>query len=149
MAVRRSFAVEDKNLSTTSVIVAKKERNYSDIDLTLDTKPSGDIYKKTDAASVKQSIKNILLTSHGEKPFDYFFGANIRDRLFDLNYPDLANELETDIRFAIENHEPRARVMAVDVINNIDHNDLRATIKFQIISTEEVVVLNTSLTRIK
>ena len=149
MAVRRSFAAEDKNLNNTSVVVARKERDYSDIDLSLDTKPSGDIFKKLDAAAVKQSIKNILLTNHGEKPFNYFFGANLRSRLFDLNYTDITNEIETDIVFAIENYEPRARVLEVQVINNIDANDLRVIVKFQIISTDEVVVLNTSLTRIK
>jgi len=149
MAVRRSFSVEDTNLNNTSVIVASRPENYSDIDLTLDTKPSGDIFKKTDAASVKQSIKNILLTNHGEKPYDYFFGANLASYLFELNDPSIVREMEKDIKFAVENYEPRAEILEIQVINNIDVNDVRVVVKFKIISTDEVVVLTTSLTRIK
>ena len=41
------------------------------------TKRVGDIYKKQDVAAVIQSVGNILLTNHNEKPFDPFFGGNI------------------------------------------------------------------------
>jgi phage baseplate assembly protein W len=149
MAVRRSFAIEDKNINSTSTIVASKPENYSDIDLTLDTKPSGDIFKKTDAAAVKQSIRTILLTNYGEKPFDFFFGANLNSYLFELNDPSYTKEIQKDVKLAIQNYEPRAEVLDVQVNNNIDANDLKITVQFRIISTEEVVVLTTSLTRIK
>jgi len=148
MAVRRSFAAEDKNLNSISIIGAR-DTNYSDFDLTLDTKPSGDIYKKIDAASVKQSLKTIIQTNHGEKPFNFYFGANIRARLFELNYPEAADEIKRDITLAVENYEPRAKILDIDVNNLLDHNDLTVTVKFKVISTEEEVVLSTALTRIK
>ena len=148
MAVRRSFAAEDKNL-TGSTIVTSRNKFYSDIDLSIAPKPSGDVYKKVDAEAVKQSIKTIIQTNHGERPFNPLFGANIRGRLFELNHPDAADEIERDIILAIENYEPRAKVVNIDVNNQIDHNDLRVTIKFKIVSTEEIVVLNTTLTRVK
>ena len=64
----RAFAVEDKNLNQASIIVSRNKL-YRDIDLSFTVKPSGEIYKKIDAGAVKQSIKNLLLTNHFEKPF--------------------------------------------------------------------------------
>jgi hypothetical protein len=58
--VTRAFAVEDGNLNTTS-LVTSRNRLYKDIDLTFAKKPSGEIYKKTDAAAVKQAVKNLII----------------------------------------------------------------------------------------
>ena len=60
---RRAFAKEDGgNLETNNVSVSLK-RQYTDIDLTLAVKPtSGEVYKKINSASVKQAIKNLIMT---------------------------------------------------------------------------------------
>ena len=79
----RAFAVEDGNLNTRS-LVTTRTRLYSDIDLTFAKKPSGEIYKKTDAAAVKQAVKNLLLTNKYEKPFQPSFGGDLNNLLFEL-----------------------------------------------------------------
>ena len=58
----KAFALEDGNLNTTK-ITSTKAVSYKDMDLFFSPKPSGDIYKKQDAAAVKQSVKNILMTN--------------------------------------------------------------------------------------
>ena len=63
--VSRAFSVEDGNPSNKSIVVSTVG-SFSDIDLTFEKKPSGDIYKKFEAAAVKQSVKNILLTNETE-----------------------------------------------------------------------------------
>ena len=57
----RQLSIEDGNLSSS--ILTSREKKYSDIDLLFDKKPSGDIYKKQEAAAVKQSVKNIVSTT--------------------------------------------------------------------------------------
>ena len=57
--VSRAFSVEDGSPSTKSIVVSTIG-SYSDIDLTFENKPSGDIYKKLEAAAVKQSVKNMI-----------------------------------------------------------------------------------------
>ena len=83
MAIRRVLSTEDGNLQK-STLISSRAVDYLDIDLTFSKRPSGDIYKKRDAAAVKQSIKNLLLTDYYEKPFQPFFGGNLRAMLFDL-----------------------------------------------------------------
>jgi len=78
------LAAEDVRLGSSSII-GSRTKVYKDIDLTFAAKPSGEIFKKTDAAAVKQAVKNLMLTNHFEKPFQPTFGANLRDLLFELS----------------------------------------------------------------
>ena len=67
----RVFSQEDGGLDNASIITSRK-KVYKDIDLTFAVRTMGDVFKKTDAASVKQAVKNLLLTNHFEKPFTPF-----------------------------------------------------------------------------
>ena len=80
----RAYAAEDGNLNTKSVSAAVN-KTYTDIDLSFARRPSGDVFKKTDAASVKQGVKNVLLTRVFEKPFNPEFGTRLNNILFNLD----------------------------------------------------------------
>ena len=146
--VTRAFAVEDGNLNTTS-LVTSRNRLYKDIDLTFAKKPSGEIYKKTDAAAVKQAVKNLLLTNKYEKPFKPEFGGDLNNLLFELVDNDTVYEIDGAIREAIKKYEPRARVRQVATNLQPDANSIGITITFQIVNTEEVVTLDTTITRLR
>ena len=54
----------------------KKARIFKDFDMSFGINAfSGDINKKLDVNAVKQSIKNLLLTQDGEKPFHPEIGS--------------------------------------------------------------------------
>ena len=146
--VTRAFAVEDGNLNTVS-LVTSRNRVYKDIDLTFAKKPSGEIYKKTDAAAVKQAVKNLLLTNKFEKPFQPEFGGDLNNLLFELVDNDTVYEIDGAIREAIRKYEPRARVRQVATNLQPDANSISVTVTFQIISTEEIVTLDTTITRLR
>lgn len=108
---------------TDTTLVTGKKIQYTDVDLGFNAKPGaeneqgvmqGDVYKKTDNAAVIQAVENILLTNHYEKPFNLFYGANLRAMLFETveNYSEtLVREMITN---AIKRDEPRVEV--VDVV---------------------------------
>ena len=148
MAIRRVLSTEDGNLQKRTLI-SSRTVDYLDVDLTFNKKPAGDIYKKRDAAAVKQSIKNLLLTDHYEKPFNPFFGANLRGMLFELADEDTESEVINNIINAVNEFEPRVEVQDISVIVLPDQNDMRVTIVFQIISTEEIVTFTTNLSRLR
>lgn len=148
MAVRRSFAIEDGNIGGRTILSARNQ-SYSDIDLTFKAKPSGDVYKKTNAADVKQAVKNILLTNKNEKPFLMDFGGSLSDYLFELD-----NDLEIDIMRAriietIEIYEPRAQVLDVDLLYAEGSNAVNVTVTFQIVNSSEIISFDLSLTRLR
>ena len=116
--VRKVPDTIDTTLST------RVRREYSDLDAHLTAKPGtlfedgvkrGDIYKKKDLRSVEQSIENIVLTNHHEKPFNPFFGSNLRRLLFELNTTLGEYDVTQTVVRAIERDEPRVVVERVDL----------------------------------
>lgn len=146
--VTRAFSVEDGNLSQRA-LVTTRSRAYSDIDLTFTNRPSGDIYKKTEAAAVKQAVRNLILTNYNEKPFQPDFGAGIQGLLFELADDETADDINIQIRQAIENYESRARVLSLKVQAYPDNHNVLITLEFQIVNSEEIVVLETTITRLR
>lgn len=142
------LAAEDGDLQSRS-LVTSRNRIYSDLDLTFNKKPSGDVYKKTDAAAVKQAVKNLLLTNTGEKPFDPYYGGDLNNILFELAGDTSNILLQEYISEAIRNYEPRARIISIVPNVSPDSNTARVRIEFQIVDTQEVVVFETSIIRLR
>jgi phage baseplate assembly protein W len=149
MAIRRAFAQEDTNLQTASVTTSRV-RQYTDIDLAFTAKPSsGEIYKKTDAAAVRQAVKTLVMTNKLEKPFRPNFGGNVQGQLFELADNGNSDTLRRGIIENIEVYEPRAKVIDVRVNLQPDNNSLDATIMFKVVNTEEEVEFTTTLARLR
>lgn len=159
----RVFSQEDGNLATKS-IVTSRVASYSDIDLTFQNKPGAesltlfgqfisikrtDIFKKTDAAAVRQSVKNLLMTNFTEKPFDPYFGGNLNAFLFSLSAEFDEIEIQETIAHAIANFEPRAIVRGTDVKLSPDYNTIYVTVKFQVVNTVQEEEITVSLTRLR
>jgi phage baseplate assembly protein W len=144
--VTKAFSIEDGNLATRSILVARK-RDYKDIDLSFTNKTTGEIYKKTNAASVKQAVKNLLLTNRTEKPFQPYYGGELNKFLFELSTEFDEQDIKDHILLAIENYEPRARVLDIQVYIFPDSYEAKVTVVFQIVSTSEIASVEVSLAR--
>lgn len=144
----KAFSLEDGNLATKP-IVTSQTKTYNDIDLSFKKKTTGDVFKKTDAAAVKQSIKNILLTNRFEKPFSPYFGGDLGRFLFSLDTEFDEEDVRDRVISAVSNFEPRASIRRVNVEIAPDFNSVLVDVVFQIIATEEVDTLTVSLTRLR
>ena len=141
----KTLSIEDRNLQGGVKITAVGQKRYSDIDLSFMKKKNGDIFKKTDAAAVKQSVKNLLLTNYYEKPFQPYFGANIQGLLFELTNDFIEDDVREEVRKAIETYEPRARLIDVIADFNDEQHSLDVRIVFQVVNTGEVVTIETEI----
>ena len=142
------LSTEDGNLSV-STLIGTRTKLYKDIDLTFANKTSGEIFKKEDAAAVKQAVKNLILTNYFEKPFQPLFGGNLREMLFDLADDDAEEDIEERIKNAIGVFEPRAQALNVTAIATPDRNSIRVTVEFRVINTQETVTVTTVLARLR
>ena len=97
MASTRVLSREDGNLST-SLIISSRSRAFKDIDLSFTAKDNGELYTKTDAAAVKQAVKNLIQTNYFEKPFMPLFGADLRSLLFELADEDIEENCKSHIK---------------------------------------------------
>jgi phage baseplate assembly protein W len=139
---------EDGNLSSS--IRLSREVAYKDIDLTLERfDDTGDIYRKNDAAAVKQSVKNLLLCGRYRKPFDMNYGAGLEDLLFDLSYGHSELEINDRIRSAIARYEPRAKVRSIIANVNDAANSIRVRVEFDILNLSVTEVLETNISKLR
>ena len=126
-------------------------RKYSDLDLFFGKKSSdSDIQTVTDIQAVKRSIRNLILLNHYEKPFHPEIASGVRDMLFELMTPVTAQILARKIEDVIQNFEPRARLISVTALPNLDRNEYEVTIEFYVVNQPtELVDLTILLERVR
>jgi len=144
----RVFSIEDGTLDTAGITVSRN-KVYRDLDLTFAKKGDGDVFKKSDAAAVKQAVKNLLLTNFGEKPFTPRFGGNLNDFLFNLDTEFDELEIEDAVMQAMANFEPRAVLRDVTATLLPDQNSVNVKVIFQIVNIQETQELSINLTRLR
>lgn len=144
----RVFSIEDGNLDTAS-ITTSRQKSYSDIDMTFAKKGNSDIFKKNDAAAVKQAVKNLLLTNFGEKPFNPEFGGNLNAFLFNLDTEFDELEIEDAVAQAMANFEPRAILRQVRATLLEEQNTVNVKVIFQVVNVAETQELSINLTRLR
>jgi len=126
-------------------------QTYSDIDLFFGPKSgSKDISKVTDISAVKRSVRNLILTNPYEKPFHPEIGSGVRDILFELMTPITAYVLTMKIEEVIINFEPRARLVGVRALPNLDNNAYEVTIEFYVVNAPtELINMEILLERVR
>lgn len=128
--------------------MARNTRTYTDLDLNFIASPStGDIAKRYDENAIKQSVKNLILTNHYERLFHPEIGSQVSSLLFEPADPMLKAMLEQAITNTINNHEPRVRLISVEVNMNPDNNAVYVSITFRILNTEQPITVNMILQR--
>lgn len=146
--VTKVLSVQDGDLAKGS-IRSSRSVPFKDIDLAFTAKDNGEIRIKTDAAAVKQAVKNLILTNHFEKPFAPRYGGNIVAMLFDLHTSDDVQWLRKNIAENIETLEPRASVIDISTRDDPDYNSLYVTITFRVANSRQVATVTTALSRLR
>ena len=131
--------------------IARNVRQYTDLDLFFGKKSSNsDVQDITDIKAVKRSIRNLVLLNHYEKPFHPEIASGVRDMLFENMTPVTAVILARKIEDVIQNFEPRARLVSVTALPNLDRNEYEVSIEFYVVNQPtELVDLTIMLERVR
>ena len=121
-------------------------RAFKDINLSFKRHPvTNDVMTIRNEDAIKRSVKNIIFTILGEKPFDPDFGSIINNSLFDLNTNLSQIRVSDEIRQSLSNFEPRIENIEINVTVVPDSNELNCTVQYDIVGlpspTQEVDVL--------
>ena len=121
--------------------IDRNVRQYSDLDLFFGRKTSNnDISKITDVQAVKRSIRNLVLLNTYEKPFHPEISSGVRGMLFENMTPITANILARKVEDVINNFEPRARLISVTAIPDLDRNAYEVAVQFYVVNTPTELV---------
>ena len=144
---KQAFSIEDGNLGNAPITTSVKRTN-SDIDCSFERNPTtNDVYKKTEAAAVRQSIKNLLMTNRGSVPFKPSYGGGLESLLFSLDTDIDEYDIEEVVESQIKLFEPRAVLREVTANIQGDYNSVSITIVFQVINTSKIVSMELSIAR--
>jgi phage baseplate assembly protein W len=125
-------------------------RQYTDLDLNFNIHPvKKDINKSVDEMAVINSVKNLILTNHYERPFHPEIGSNIQKLLFENMDKVTASAIEREIQQVISNFEPRVIVNYISVSPDFDNNRFNIGMEFQIINRTEPITIQFFLQRVR
>ena len=121
-------------------------RAFKDINLSFKRHPvTNDVLTVSNEDAIKRSVKNIIFTILGEKPFEPNFGSVISQSLFDLNTNLNEIRISDEIQQSLLNYEPRIDNVVVTASIYPDTNELNCTVQYDIVGipapTQEVDVL--------
>ena len=109
-------------------------RAFKDINLSFKRHPvTNDVVVIRDEDAIKRSVKNIIFTILGEKPFEPDFGSVMNESLFDLSTSLSEIRISDEITSSLNNYEPRIDNIEVLVQLLPDTNEMNATVQYDII----------------
>ena len=127
-----------------------RQATYKDLDFSFKQNPNtNDVGIKKNNNAVIQSCLNILRTNHGERPFNWDFGANLRAYLFENMTNITAANMATSINIALSNHEPRLEVLNTNIHTTEEDNDVYITVTGRVRSTNEIIDVATTIERLR
>ena len=130
---------------------ARGTRQYVDLDLFFGKKTSDkDIQKLTDVQAVKRSLRNLVLLNYYEKPFHPEIAGGVREMLFENMSPVVSAMIARKIEDVIENFEPRARLVSVRSLPDLDRNAYEVIVEFYVVNAPtELVDISLMLERLR
>ena len=133
-----------------ATVISSTSRQYKDLDLNFLIHPvRKDINKHKDEMAVINSIKNLMMTNHYERPFQPDLGSNVRRLLFENLDKITAISMDREIRQVVQNYESRAQIKTLDIIPDVDNNGFSVRMEFYIMNMTDPVTINFFLERVR
>ena len=109
-------------------------RRFKDISLSFLKHPiTRDLVSISNETAISRSIRNLILTSLGERPFQPDLGSRISRSLFELLDFGTASIIQKEIDITIKNFEPRVEINTIEVTPEYDNNGYNVLISYFIV----------------
>jgi phage baseplate assembly protein W len=137
---------------TTQTQDIAQNEYFSDFLASFDKSPmSSDLAIIRNENSIKQSVRNLILTNLGERLFRPTIGGNVNRMMFEPMTGFTADDLKKDILNTIRQNEPRVSSsdLIVTVIPSYDQNQITVNILFTIVTSPNQITLSIILQRVR
>jgi len=119
------------------VPVQRVSRGFKDVSASFKINPiNSDVIILKNENAISRSIRNLILTIPGEKPFAPTVGSNVSNLLFENLDALTASSIQSEIEFTVNNFEPRVDLTGVKVTPNFDNNAFDVVINYDIIGID-------------
>ncbi len=117
--------------------VQRLSRGFKDLSASFQTNPlSNDLIALKNESSIARSVRNLVLTIQGERPFQPTLGTGVNNLLFDNMDKLTASSIRSELRTTIENYEPRVEINEIIVEPDFERNAFHVTLQYFIIGID-------------
>ena len=111
-----------------------KSRSFKDIGVSFSKNSfTDDLAIVKNENSIKQSVKNLILTQMGEKPFQPTKGCRVNALLFEPLDPFTADALKEEVLNTIRQYEPRVKISDCIVTPILESNKINISITYRVV----------------
>ena len=121
--------------------IDRNDDKYVGIRFPLDYSPEGFFYKtKTVLEQSKANLRNLLLTTPGERIFQPDFGCNLKNLVFEQR-ENISEDIESSIRTSVDRYLSYINIINVFTIQ--EKNQVNIQVEFSVpLNPEDIEVLN-------
>jgi phage baseplate assembly protein W len=117
--------------------IERVSKEFKDISLSFQVNPLNfDLITIKNETAIARSLRNLVLTSQGERFFNQNLGSKISKSLFENIDEISAGIVRDEIENTINNYEPRVELISVDVIPNYDENAFDVNVTYNIVGID-------------
>ena len=112
-------------------------QGFKDISASFQMNPlNSDLIAIKNTNAIARSLRNLVLTQKGEKPFQPNLGCGVYSLLFENMDEQTALVIRDQIILVIENFEPRVDLIEVKVTPNFEVGSMDCTIRYLIVGID-------------
>ena len=117
--------------------VQRLSKGFKDLSASFQTSPlSNDLIALKNESAIARSVRNLVLTIQGERPFQPVLGTGVSRLLFENMDKLTASAIRSEVRTTIENYEPRVEIGEIIVEPDYEGNAMNVTLQYFIIGID-------------
>ena len=117
--------------------IERISRGFKDISMSFEVNPiTDDIIGVKNDTAIARSIRNLVLTTPGERFFNPNLGSKVSQILFDNVDEISASSIRDEIEETIIKYEPRVKIQDIRVNPDYDNHTFDVTIVYDIVGTD-------------
>ena len=117
--------------------VQRISKGFLDLSASFQENPlTNDLIALKNENAIARSVRNLVLTIQGERPFQPVLGTGVSKLLFENMDKLTASAIRSEIRSTIENFEPRVEINEILVEPDFEGNAFNVTLQYFIIGID-------------
>ena len=117
--------------------IQRASKSFKDVSMSFKVSPlTYDLIANKNETAIARSIRNLILTTPGERPFNPELGSQVSQLLFEPIDDITTQALKEQIENTVNNFEPRVKLRQVVVKPNFDADEYDISIRYDIVGIE-------------
>ena len=117
--------------------VERLSKGFKDVSSSFQSNPlSSDLLAIKNETAIARSVRNLVLTYQGERPFNQILGSKVSRLLFENVNEITASAIKDEIETTINNFEPRVNLLEVRVLPDYDGYEFNVKVRYEIVGID-------------